>query len=898
MKKGLVITGITILVIFVLLLTLPFLFQGKIKDIVKSEANKMLNAKLEFSDLSLSLIRNFPDATVSIEDLVLSGVNEFENDTLIQSGLLSATINIKSLFGNSGYEIKRIIIENTSLHAKVLENGMANWNIMKETGAEEASEDTTQTSFSMQLKGIELKGVDIVYEDLQSKMKAEVLNFSGKLKGDMTADVTNIETVSSIEALTFIMDNVPFLSKVKLATDLTLQADLKNQKYTIQKSSVDLNAIHAIIDGWVSIPDTSTIDMDLKIDAPEIQFKELLSLIPAIYAKDFEGLKAEGAVKLMASAAGKMQGESYPAFDVQLDVTNGMFQYPALPKSLNDIQVNMHVNSPGGNLDNTLVNISKVHFNLGGNPFDLKLKVSHPVSDPNLDLTASGKLNLAMIKDIYPMEEGMQLNGELDADMTFAGTMSAIEKGQYQQVNASGTLGLKDMVFKSQDMPDVQVNSAAFSFNPRYAELSKSDIKIGKNDISATGKLENYLPYFMKDETLKGSLSISSNYLNLNDFMTDDAASAGTEESTAPILAFEIPKNLDLSLQANMKEVIFDKIDMKNVTGNITVSGGKAEMKNLSMNALGGSMKVNGYYSTAQNPKQPEVDFGLNLSNVSFSETFKAFDFVQNMAPIFENMLGNYSVNFNMKTSLTENMMPVLSSLVGGGTLLSNDVTISNVPALNALATALQNDNLKTISPKDLKIPFAVQDGRVNTSPFDINLGATKMNLAGSTGLDQTIDYVAKVSLPSSLTKGALNNVNVKIGGTFTSPKVSLDTKNLLEQGAAAALSGLGIKGLTDSTGTVDLKGAANAEIEKQAEALRKQAKDAGDKLVAEAEKQGQNLINEANKTKNPLAKVGAVAAAQTAANQLKTEAQKQADNLMKEAEKQIENLSSSSKLK
>ena len=889
MKKVLKITGITIVVIFALLVTLPFLFQGKIKEAIKTQANEMLNARLEFKDLGLSFIRNFPNATVSISDLSLSGINEFESDTLICAGNLSATMNLGSLFGDT-YEIKMINIKNASVYAKVLEDGKVNWDIMKATEDEAITEDETSSAFNLQLQKINIDGVNIVYEDLQSKMKAVVKNFSGTMKGDMTADITSIETISEIGELTFIMDKIPYLNRVKLSADLALQADFNQQKYTIERSDIVLNAIRTNIAGWVAMPDTSTMEMDLKMDAPEVQFKDLLSLIPAIYAKDFEGLKADGTVKFQASANGKMQGESYPAFDMQLAVTDGKFQYPALPKSLNDIQVNMAVNSPGGDLDKMLVDISNFHFNLGGNPFNFRLKVAHPMTDPNMNLSANGKLNLGMIKDIYPLE-GMELNGILDADMSFAGAMSAIETGAYNQFSASGTLGLKDMVFKSDSIPDVTINTATFSFNPRYAELSKSDIKIGRNDISAQGRLENYIPYFMKDETLKGNLSITSSYFNLNDFMTEEATAAETTEESVPLLAFEIPKNLDLNMNAHIKHVIYDKIDMKEVMGDIIVQGGKAEMKNLSMNALGGSMKVNGYYSTAKNPKQPEVDFGMNLQQVSFAETFKAFNFVQQLAPIFENMAGNYSLNFNMNTSLTENMMPMLASFTGDGLLLSNDITISDVPALTALSSALKNESLKTINPKDIKVPFNIKDGRVNTNPFDINLGSTKMKLSGSTGLDQTIDYVAQVSLPGKLTNGALNNIGVKIGGTFTSPKVSLDTQDLLGQVASSALDKIGVK--SDSTGHIDLKATAGAEIEKQAEALRKQAKEAGEKLVKEAEEQSQKLIDEANKTKNPLAKAAAVTAAKAAADKLKAEAQKQADKLTQETEEQIKKLSS-----
>ena len=59
MKKGLKIAAITVGVIIILMLLLPFAFQGKIADIVKTEGNKMLNAQFDFKKLNISLFRNF-----------------------------------------------------------------------------------------------------------------------------------------------------------------------------------------------------------------------------------------------------------------------------------------------------------------------------------------------------------------------------------------------------------------------------------------------------------------------------------------------------------------------------------------------------------------------------------------------------------------------------------------------------------------------------------------------------------------------------------------------------------------------------------------------------------------------------------------------------------------------
>ena len=74
MKTFLKIFAIIILVIVALLIAIPLILKGKLADIVKAEANKMLNAKLDFEELDISLLRNFPQATLVLKELSLTGV--------------------------------------------------------------------------------------------------------------------------------------------------------------------------------------------------------------------------------------------------------------------------------------------------------------------------------------------------------------------------------------------------------------------------------------------------------------------------------------------------------------------------------------------------------------------------------------------------------------------------------------------------------------------------------------------------------------------------------------------------------------------------------------------------------------------------------------------------------
>lgn len=876
MKKALTIAGVVIVVLIVAMIAIPFLFKDKIKTAVLNAANEKLNATVDIKDFGLNLFSNFPNATLSLNDASVVGAGDFQKDTLLSAKSASVTIDLMSLFG-SEYNISKINLDKASIYTKVLEDGRANWDIMKADSTASASTES-ESAFKLNLKKITVNDCSFVYQNDSTNMKVTLNKWNGDLHGDFSAGETTLNTNSTIGEVTFVMDGIPYLNKIQGVADATINANLDKMEFAFKESNLQLNDLKASIDGTFAMvgKDYEDMEFDLKLNAPDTQFKDILSLVPAMYTADFKDVKTSGTAKLEAYIKGLMHGDSYPAFDVKIIVNDAMFQYPSLPKAVNNINVDMAINSKGGSLDNMIIDISKFSFNLGGNPFSGSLNVSTPMSDPNLKAQANGTIDLGMIKDVYPLEKGTALNGKMTANLNVAARMSAIEKEQYENVSAAGSLKLSNMIYKSQDMQDVLINDAGLEFSPRYVNLSSLNLKIGKNDLSATGRLENFIAYALKDQTLKGQLNIKSNYLNANDFISSETA--GTEEtassSTEDII---IPKNIDFVLNAALNQIVYGKMNITNMVGNMTVKNGVLALNNVGANALGGSCKVSGTYDTSE-PKTPKVNFDLALSKVSFAETFKSVESVQKFAPIFEKLGGTYSMNFKFNTSLGETIMQTLAGLTGSGALQTNDVKVEGVEALTALSSSLKTDALKSFSTKDLNLPFTISNGKLNTKPFNVNFGnGGVMKLEGATGLDQSIDYKGTVTLPKSLANHYVSSVPITIGGTFTSPKIGIDTKALVAGAASSAVNELlgGEKG-------ADVSAKVSEEKAKQIERIRSEADATATKLVTEAEKQSQALEEKAGS--NPLAK----AAAKAAGKKLVEEAKKQGQNLKDKAEEQI----------
>lgn len=885
MKKIVKIAGIALAVVLAILIVVPMAFTGKIGGIVKTEANKMLDARLDFDKLNISLLRHFPHASLELKGLTLVGTGQFEGDTIVAADRISVVVNVMSLFGDSGFEVTKVVLARPAVHAHKLADGAVNWDVMKASD-EEAAEPAEETSdgassFRLSIRDVRIDGAEIRYLDDSTRLAFVTEPLDLRLSGDLSADRTDLALNLKASQTYLRMGEVTMLNGAEAELDAVIAADLKTNRFTFTENTLRLNAIRMTLDGWVALAG-ERIDLDLKAGCEEVKFKDILSMIPAFYTRDFKNLTAGGEMSLTAWAKGSMIGNRLPAFEVKLGVKDGSFKYAALPKSVSAINVAARVANPGGVMDQTVVEVSKFGLSMAGNSLGATFYASNLVSDPSFRASAVGRVDLGAIDQVYPLGDDTTLEGMITADLKVAAVMSDIEKQHYEKINASGTFTVEGMNATVEGLPEVKIRRAAATITPSAMTLGELGVTIGGSDLAAKGQLSNYIGYFLKDDTLSGRLYLTSKLLDLNELLgcvpesAEEEASAEAAPADAEPAAeqgvVEVPRNLALSLNATVDKILFQQMTITDFAGDLKVANGTLDMSKLAMKAFGGSMSASGSYSTAANPLRPALKLALNIDRASFEKTFAELDMVRQIVPIFAKTGGDYSMKLDMRTSLDEHMSPDLMSLNATGFIRSANIRVQNIGAFDALAKALKNDALRKIEAKDVAIEFAIADGRVTTKPFDLKVGGTSVRLSGTTGLDQTIDYTAKVALPGAA-GGVLESVNVGIGGTFTSPKITLGVKDAVENVVKSAVH----EQIGKLTGGSDL----GEEVGRQAEKLRSEAAKAGEKLVEAAKAQKVKLVDAA---KNPLAKI----AAEKAGNALVKEAEKQAENLKAEAEAQI----------
>lgn len=950
LKKLLIGSGIGFMLLLGALIIVPIMYKDEIKALALKEVNKMLLADVDIKDFDLTIISTFPNLTAQLDSVTVTGRDVFDKVQLANIGRVNVHLNFWKIF-NGEYEIKGFSIDNPKVDVRVLKDGTANYDIMKPDSLK-TEEEKEPSPFQLSLKHYEINNGEIRYDDRSSDLFAELINLNHTGKGDLSADVIDFDTKTTMDKLTFKMDGMKYLSEVKtdLVANILMEFKEASSKFTLRENSVALNNFKLSVDGFYEMLANGKSNMDLKLNTNKSTFKDLLSLVPAFYRIGYENMVTNGSLAMNASVKGILDDKNYPAWNVGLKVMNASVKYPALPEQLHNIQIDAKSTFPGGsNLNKMTADVDKFHVDFVKNTVDATLKLRNIMSDPAIDTKIKAFIDLATLGKVIPLAQGESYNGLLNADIALKGNMSAIEKEQYEKFNAIGTLSLKDMMYQSPDLPKaVHINEMLFKFTPKNLNLAALRGKTGNTDFSVNGTIDNYLEYLFNNEVLKGDFRFTSNKLDLDELMgyvpPSGEEAPAAESTSTPTDAVTVPANIDFNLNTTISKVIYSGLTIQNVSGNVGLRNETAYLNNLKMNAMGGSVGLDGSYKTT-NPYQPEVNLSYNLQDIDIHTLSKTFVTVQKFAPILEYVQGKVSSKLTMNTKVTPDFSPILNTVNSLGDFSTTSVTIAGFEPLQKIGGALKINKLgATQNLKNLTAMFKIADGKMSLQkPLNLKLGNIQTETTGFTALDQSIGYVVKMNIPKedipqvllkNIEKGldkvnglvpqlkladlpAFIPVNVNVGGTVKQPKITTDIENSIKnltgnlkntvKDAAKDV----VNKAKDSVKTVvtnkveEVKKDVGAEVQKrkqqvvdaaqkQADVVKSEGKKAAEKVREEGDKAAQRLIDEAGG--NPIKKKLAEAAAKKVrdeanakANKLEQEANTKADNIMDEARKKAD---------
>jgi hypothetical protein len=824
--------GFTLLFLIGVAFAAPYLFKGKLLELAKNQINKNSTAKTDFSDLDISFFRSFPKVSIALENPQIVGTGEFALDTLFSAKKIDVAVDLMSIIKGSEYKIYNIDLEEPRIHAIVHKNGKTNWKISQ------PSSDTSSSStkpFSMALRSYSIHHGYIEYKDEESNMAMEVVNLDHQGSGTFNSDEFVLTTKSSSDAISFRYGAFPFLANTKTIIDADLQVNNKTNTYSFKTDKVYLNDMKLNVEGFFQLMNDSMYKMDIAFNTPSSSFKNILSLVPSIYQKDFNSIQTTGEASLKGFVKGIYSSNQLPAYNLDVKINNGYFKYPDLPKPVKNINMSVVIDNPDGITDHTIVNIPNAHMELGQDPFDFRLLVKNPISNLYIDAGAKGKIDLSGVKQFAKLSADTKLDGIIEADLTAKGNVNALEKKQFNQFYASGNMKLDHFYYASTSYPDaIEIKQANASFNPKNVTVSNISGSYKKTHFDGAGSIDNLLPYMLSNKVLIGNFTVHADNLKVDDYMgtSTDTSTMQTGKS----VPLSIPGNLDMKLNAKIDRVIYNKTNLDNVNGVLLIKDETISFNNIKTNALDGLVTVNGSYSTKMNKKNPDINLSYDVQDVDVQKTFYAFNTIQKIMPFGEFIDGKLNSHLTLSGKLNDKLMPDLNSLTGSGNLLLIKGILKKFAPVDKLASTLNVEQLKDVSLKDIKNYFEFANGKVLVKPFPVKVNNVEIEIGGLHGFDQSLDYTVNLKMPRNMMGNAGNNLVNNLVAQSNSKGIPIkvsDVVNLKVLVSGTIKNPLFKTDLKQTTSSLanDFKQQANELVKTEVESAKKSIKDSATSL-------------------------------------------------------------------
>nr|WP_294925142.1 AsmA family protein [uncultured Flavobacterium sp.] len=596
-----------------------------------------------------------------------------------------------------------------------------------------------------------------------------------------------------------------YIASQNIAPDLNLDVKIANGFINYNKSTFPVSDLNFEVKTKVPSlnPDFLTIDgknlsLNIKrdyikskfhvkgINAPEINadFKAKIDLEKLTKALGIPDLVLKGSLSGDLKAKGKFdqKNQLFPVTNGIINLENGYLKTKYYPNAITNITIKSKIINQKGTFDDLRINIKPAQFTFEGKPVFVSADLSN-FDDLNYDVKAKGELDISKIYKVF-YQKGLDLDGFVKADLVLKGKQSDAEKGDYNKLYNKGTLELRNIGIASEYLPQkfiikegvFKINQDKMSFNNFLAAYGQSDFKMD-------GYLQNVFNYAItKTGILRGSFTVSAQYINVDEFMSNTTANTSLKETKpeAKLPSAEakqtgviiIPANLNLQLIANAQKVYFDKLILQNATGNLKMKNGKLSMRNTGFNLIGCKVSMNANYQSLT-PQKANFDYSIKASDFDIKRAYNEIEVFRKMASTAEKAQGIVSLDYKLKGSLNGNMEPVYPSLVGGGTLSVKDVKVRGLKMFNAVSKQTSSEAIKNPDVSKVDIKTTIKNNIMTIERFKFKFAGFRPRIEGTTSLNGRLNLKMRLGLPPL----GIFGIPLTVTGTQDNPKIKVGRK-------------------------------------------------------------------------------------------------------------------------
>lgn len=468
------------------------------------------------------------------------------------------------------------------------------------------------------------------------------------------------------------------------------------------------------------------------------------------------------------------EDKKFPITKGNFEIKNGLIQTAYYPKPIQNINLKANLNSATGDFKDASFVLSPANFTFEGEPFNLNASFKN-FDDINYDVKAKGSLNVARIYKVFS-QKGLDVDGFIKADLSLAGKQSDASNGRIGNLKNSGTLEVKNIKTTSDYLAKpFLIENGLFTFNQDKMNFSNFNGKYGTSDISMNGNLENVINFVLSEnQILKGNFNLTSNYLNVNEFIPTTTYETEDEtEKTEVAGVVQIPTNLNVSIQTNALKTQYEDVTIENLKGNLVIQNGSLRLSNSSLGIIGATAKMDAFYKN-EGTQKAYFDYKINASEFDIKRAYNEIKMFREIVTAAESAEGIVGLNYSIKGVLNNQMEPIMPSLEGNGTLSVKKVKMKSFKLLNVVSAKTENPDIKDPDVSKVDIKTTIKNNIVTIERFKFKVAGFRLRFEGETSLDGKLNLKMRIGLPPL----GILGIPIKVLGTQENPDIKLGKKS------------------------------------------------------------------------------------------------------------------------
>ncbi len=716
--------------VFILLFVAQRLLGPEVKKLFISEINKSLTAEVQLDDVQLSLIKDFPSASVSFTGVRMKEATRVPSkDFLFIAGTVSLQFNIWDLL-NKKYSIKSIRIADVEIGPHVYADGSDNFHFWKQSGS------SANENFNFELQRIIVQNLHVKYINDATLTIADAHLPGFIANGNFSNTKYTLDLAGKVLLNEFKSQGVSYISGREFNLGFSLEADNNTGLYTISKGAVETGKLTLKAAGGIIYSEKQK-QLTLDVSATGSTLEEMLSLIPAKYTKNFDRYKFEGKGDITSKITGVFGGNRTPAVNVRLDLKNGNITERKSGISLGNVSALAAYNVQQDGKNESL-SISNLKARLGDGFISGSLHMQGFAS-PAIQCNLNAGINLGELQQFLKYEGFTSVSGWIKLNAAFDGKIADINNPVSadfinSNLTGNGSIQQADIGLKKYNLPVKSLNST-FEFNGNNLQLQQLSFQLGKSDFKLNGTLGNILPWiFVENAGISITGSLASQRFDWDE-LSDAQQGAGGDYQ------FRLPGNISINnLQLQSNNFTFGKFSASGLTAVAQLRNKVLSVADIAM--LTSQGKVTGQANiNARAEKYSLLQAKAHLEKVNVKTLFTQFgNFGQNDLKD-ENLEGFVTADVIFAGTMQSNLEIDLTSIKAHADIVIENGRLVNYNPMQSLSSFLKVEDLADIRFATLKNQIDIANEVIYIPSMEIKSSALDLQLMGTHTFGNEIDY-------------------------------------------------------------------------------------------------------------------------------------------------------------